>query len=568
MDTVMKMMMSICSVQVVIQLLLIISHLCEGASVWPQPQQIHSFPGQVYTMDSESFSFHVDDKSPQECDVITEAITRYKGIIFSEECVKWSPAFESTEKDSATVIRTARKTRGKELPLLSNLTISFRICEPMPHEEMDESYTLSVGQVPGEAWLISTTPWGVLHGLETFSQLVERDNRADSANGDSNTFKIEGVSILDFPRFKYRGVMIDTSRHFIPVNILKQNLDAMAYNKFNVFHWHLVDDPSFPMESLVFPELHRHGAFNPKTHIYRQEDIKDVIEYARLRGIRTIPEIDTPGHTLSWGKADSSLLTTCFNETTGFPSGTFGPLDPTKNHTYEFVQSVLKEVSQLFPDRTIHLGGDEVDFACWKSNPDIRQFMLESDIDDYQKLEGFYIQRIAETVINNNLSRNYLLWQEVFDDNVTLDRDTTIIHVWKGWTGAEWDRELHNVTSAGYKVILSSPWYLNIIKYGIDWPPLYMAEPLSFNGTHEQKSLVLGGSVTMWTEFVDGSQLMSRTWPRASAVAERLWSSVEVNDPKEAVPRIERMQCLMQGRGLRVEPINGPGYCPCDYMFE
>jgi len=555
-------MMSICSVQVVIQLLLIISHLCEGASVWPQPQQIHSFPDQVYTMDSQSFSFLIDDKSPQGCDVIIQAITRYKGIIFSEECIKWSPTFGNTNH-STTV--TARKTTGRELPLLYNLTISFRVCESMPHEDMDESYTLSVGQVAGEAWLITTTPWGVLRGLETFSQLVERDN---GDNDGSDTFKIEGVSILDFPRFKYRGVLIDTSRHFIPVNILKQNLDAMAYNKFNVFHWHLVDDPSFPMESRVFPQLHLQGAFDPKTLIYRQEDIKGVIEYARLRGIRTIPEIDTPGHTLSWGKADSSLLTTCFNETTGFPSGTFGPLDPTKNRTYEFVQSVLKEVSQLFPDRTIHLGGDEVDFACWKSNPGIKQFMLESDIDDYKKLEGFYVQRIAETVIHNNLSRNFLLWQEVFDDNITLDRDTTIIHVWKWWTGKEWDSELYNVTAAGYKAILSSPWYLNIIKYGIDWPPLYTAEPLSFNGTREQKSLVLGGSVTMWTEFVDGSQLMSRTWPRASAVAERLWSSVEVNDPEEAVPRIKRIQCLMQGRGLRVEPINGPGYCACDYMFE
>jgi len=398
--------MSICPVQVVIQLL-IISHLCEGASVWPQPQQIHSFPDQVYTMDSESFSFLVDDKSPQECDIITQAITRYKGIIFSEQCVKWSPTFGITNPH-ANIIPIARKTTGRELPLLYNLTVSFRVCETMPHEDMDESYTLAVGQVPGEAWLISTTPWGILHGLETFSQLVERANGVNGINGDngdSNTLKIEGVSILDFPRFKYRGVMIDTSRHFIPVNILKQNLDAMAYNKFNVFHWHLVDDPSFPMESRVFPQLHLRGAFNPRTHIYRQEDIKDVIEYARLRGIRTIPEIDTPGHTLSWGKADSSLLTTCFNETTGFPSGTFGPLDPTNNRTYDFVQKVLEEVSQLFPDRTIHLGGDEVDFACWKSNPDIKQFMLESDIDDYKKLEGFYVQRIAETVIHNNLSQ-------------------------------------------------------------------------------------------------------------------------------------------------------------------
>ena len=171
---------------------------------------------------------------------------------------------------------------------------------------------------------------------------------------------INCTEITDYPDFPHRGLLLDTSRHYIPVNVIKQTLEAMAINKMNVFHWHLTDDQSFPYQSEKYPNLSKLGAYTADM-IYKKNSIRSILNFAHDRGIRVIPEFDSPGHTRSWGVAYPQLLSNCTVDNTTL----FGPLNIADKFTYDFMHEFFNEVSNLFPDTYVHLGGDEVDSKCW-----------------------------------------------------------------------------------------------------------------------------------------------------------------------------------------------------------
>ncbi|XP_029290292.1 beta-hexosaminidase subunit alpha isoform X3 [Cottoperca gobio] len=420
-------------------------HTVDG--VWPLPQKFTSST-ERYSLNSQAFYFGYGKQSAakQGCSVLDAAFKRYFPLIF--------PDYTSGNG----VLRF-----NQEQAFTVEISVDHDDCESYPNEDTSEKYNLSVSA--GQASLNAETVWGAVRGLETFSQLVYQD--------DFGSYFVNKTEIEDFPRFQFRGILLDTSRHYLPVQAILKTLDAMAYSKFNVFHWHIVDDPSFPYQSRTFADLSSKGAFHPMTHIYTQLDVKRVISHARLWGIRVLPEFDSPGHTQSWGKGQPGLLTPCYKGST--PSGSFGPVNPVLPSTYEFMAKLFKEVSLVFPDSYMHLGGDEVNFSCWRSNPDVRAFMQKMGFgQDFTKLEAFYMENIMN--ITSALNKTSIVWQDVFDYHERRS-SLSVVEVWKKGC---YLCEVRKLTKARLRVILASPWYLDQPGPTHKWARYYKVWPLAF----------------------------------------------------------------------------------------
>nr|CAH8858037.1 unnamed protein product [Trichobilharzia regenti] len=444
---------------------------------------------------------------------------------------------------------------------LSNKTIDIikiqinKVCDEShnrlwPSESMNESYSLLI---LGEKIVIdSEEVWGVLQGLETILQLVYRS--------PMETNVIEGGTISDAPLYPHRGYLIDSSRHYLSTTEIVKFIDAMAMVKMNVLHWHIVDDQSFPYVSKTFPQLSLKGAFHPHLLVYTPSDVNYILNYARLRGIRVMPEFDTPGHVASWGKGYPEVLTQCYTDQK--PNSRLGPVNPVSNYSYKFMSDLYEELLDVFPENLFHLGGDEVEYDCWRSNPSISEFMKKMQFgDDYRHLEGYYIKSLIQIIkdIKPHGQRiTPVVWQEIFENGFRGDK-STIVHVWKD---TNWQTVMKNATQAGYRVLFSAAWYLNLISYGDDWKNYYLINPRNFGGNKEDEKFVIGGEAAMWGEYVDSTNLFSRSWPRGAAVAERLWTEYDKPDTMEFVSRVEELRCRMLSRGWNPEPINGPGYCP------
>lgn len=515
-------------------------------SIWPYPQKIQT-SNHYWIIDSTKFQLNLNS----HCDIIKTAIDRYTTErFFIQDCSRLDPHFKGKHFHDKPFVPANNDVN--HMGTLSEINIHFNgKCESKPYLNMSESYQITIGSKGTESSIHSSSVWGVLRALETLSQMFQ--------NIGPNQYRINVAQIDDHPRFPHRGMLIDTGRHYLSVNKIFEMLDSMEMNKMNVLHWHIVDDQSFPFVSETFPQLAHKGAFNPKTHIYTKVDVQSVIDYAHLRGIRVMVEIDTPGHTKSWGKGLPEVISQCYQNHHPYNGDV---LDPSKEITYETVGKLFKEIATRFPEQYVHLGGDEVNFFCWSSNPQISKFVHDKNMTNFKQLESYYIQRLVKII--EQLNKSYIVWQEVFDDNVILKPDT-VVHVWKR---KNWQVEMAKVTKKGFTTLLSAPWYLNVISYKTDWMKFYDIDPLDFEGNDEQKRLVLGGEGAMWGEWVDGSNLISRTWPRAITVAEKLWSNAKMNSSAAAVGRFHDQHCRMQQRGIRAEPVDGPGlFCACDHAL-
>jgi len=390
----------------------------------------------------------------------------------------------------------------------------------------DEAYTLEV--TSAGAKLNAANPLGVLRGLQTFLQLVDV-----SPDG----FAAPAVSIKDQPRFGWRGLLIDSSRHFTPIEVLKRNLDGMEAVKMNVFHWHISDNQGFRAESKKLSRLHGLGSGGA---YYTQNEIRELIAYARDRGIRVVAEFDMPGHSSSWFVGYPEIASTPGPFKIEEEWGVMDPaMDPTNEKTYKFLDVFIGEMTKLFPDHYFHIGGDEVNGKAWDANPKIQEFKKAHNYKSNDELQTYFSQRVQKLV--NKHGKAAIGWDEIFVPGAPKD---IVIHSWRG------SKALAAAAKEGYQGILSNGYYIDLM-----WSAArhYAVDPLSGEAadlTPEQKKLVLGGEATMWSEYVNWENIDNRIWPRTAAIAERYWSPQSVTDVNSMYARLDTISERLEWVGL------------------
>lgn len=433
-------------------------------------------------------------------------------------------------------------------------------CRPDPARaglEAREAYRLSI--TPQGVRLEADGPLGVLRGLATLRQIVETSPVGVSA---------PTMTVDDRPRFVWRGVMIDTARHFMALPTLKRQIDAMEAVKLNVLHLHLSDNEGFRVESRRYPRLHEVASGG---RYYTQDQIRELVAYAADRGVRIVPEFDVPGHT--------KALIEAYPELGARPAKAAGPmaiggpaLSPASETTYHFLERLFGEMAGLFPDAYFHAGGDEVNAASWAGDPQIEALKAKHGLADKAAVEAYFHGRIREILRRHG--KTMIGWEEVAASGA-LPRDV-VVQAWQTSNATA------HATAKGHRTIVSAGYYLDLLDpaayhYAIDpldtsaagltpaeaqagrklhpLVGLILTDALVANPlpalTQEQEALVLGGEAPVWAELVTDEMLDARLWPRAAALAERFWSRRDVRDPADMYRRLAVQQDRLRAAGLQ-----------------
>ncbi len=399
---------------------------------------------------------------------------------------------------------------------------------PAPQRLSDaEDYRLSINGT--HARLDAGTPLGAVRGLETLLQLVQP--------GKSG-FELPAVEIEDFPRFPWRGLSFDVSRHFIPVNGVKRTLDGMAAVKLNVLHLHLSDDEGFRIESKRYPKLQQLASDGM---YYTQAEVREIVAYARERGIRVIPEFDLPGHSTCWFVAYPELASAKGpHHLVRTPNDRHETMDPTKEATYVFLDGFIGEIAALFPDAYFHVGGDEVNPKEWKENPRIQAFMKLHKLPNEDALQAHFTRRLQQIVARHG--KRMAGWDEILRPDIPK---SILIQSWRG------QKSLSDAAKQGYDGILSAGYYLDLIQPAAQH---YAVDPLKGETaglTAEERKHVFGGEAAMWEEIASAENIDAKLWPRLAVIAERLWSPENVTDVNSMYSRLEVTSRWLESLDLR-----------------
>ncbi|OPC32260.1 beta-N-acetylglucosaminidase [Elizabethkingia meningoseptica] len=456
------------------------------------------------------------------------------------------------ENDVRLFADQLRKATGYKLPIVKkngDNTLVFQINKALNLPDQD-GYTIEVSDK--NIIINAQSGNGIFYATQTLRQLLPAAVEEEQAK--SQEWIIPGVSIKDYPRYSWRGYMKDVSRTFYGVDVIKKYLDLMALYKMNTFHWHLTDDQGWRIEIKKYPKLTSeqttvfHRTENQpveRSGFYTQEQIKEIVAYARDRKITIVPEIDVPGHSwptilaypqLGVNKNSYPYYVFPFVSSWGYWGNQFTPntLDPTKEEVYTFLQNVFTEVAALFPGEYIHFGGDEVKHIFWEKEPHVQQFMSEHKINGVKQLQSYFVQRVSGII--KKLGKKPIGWNDVLADDKGLLKETAIM----SWLGEEAIKE---AASHGFKAVATpySHVYLDITQADRnDGTPsdlaysninsidrIYAYDPSS-GLTKEEEKFVLGIQGNLWSALTQEAKDMNvHVFPRLLAVAEVGWTLPE-----------------------------------------
>ncbi len=497
---------------VTILILLIFSNMifAQETNIIPQPAEIHKKEGNFRLTSDTKILFNASSQQEKDFVELTQAML-----------------------DESCGLKVEHLNNAKEIK--GNILVQLN--SPFDSKIGNEGYKLTIQN--DRVLLNANTSAGLFYGMQTIWQLLtpEKENI------------LPCMEITDYPRFGWRGLHLDVSRHFMPTTFIYKYIDYIALHKMNVFHWHLIDDQGWRIEIKKYPKLTEIGAFRTDREdlewdsrkepvkgdepmyggFYTQEEVKDIVAYAAKKHVTIVPEIEMPAHAMSALAAYPEF--SCTGEYIPVPSGGVWPIThiycPGKEETFNFLEDVLSEVMEIFPSSYIHIGGDEATKTEWEKCPLCQKRMKAEELKDEHELQAYFIKRI-EKFLNKN-GRQLIGWDEILEGG--LNPSATIM----SWRGAEPGTK---AAKLGHDVVMSptTPCYFNFYQGNPELEPttigglttlkkVYDYEPVPEVLSFEEAKHIIGAQANIWTEYIPaGKNVEYMIMPRMAALSEVLWS--------------------------------------------
>ena len=411
----------------------------------------------------------------------------------------------------------------------------------------EESYELTVS-----ANIIKVTApaeEGLFRGMQTIFQLIPPEDKADK---NKTSIGIACCNISDSPAFTWRGLNLDCARHFMSKDFIKRYIDILAYFKFNKLHWHLTDDQGWRIEIKKYPLLTKVGAWRKESDgsiyggFYSQEDIKEIVAYAKSRFITIVPEIEMPGHCLA------SLASYPQNSCTGgpFEVGTaWGVINDVycagNDSTFVFLENILDEVTALFPGNYVHIGGDEVPKFRWKECPKCQARIKTEHLKNEDELQSYFIKRISNYLYSKG--KNVIGWDEILQGGLAPG---AIVQSWQGAQGTI------DAANQGHYTICSptSNTYLDYDPDDLDLQTAYYFNPIPSELKPDQKKFILGSEANLWTERAPQNLVDGKLFPRLLALTEVCWNNPQIKNYDEFLARVRNSYADLTALGIQYGP--------------